>query len=184
MDAGLITILSVQGITLSVTVALFLGLLRTLRSDIRDVRGDLNHNFGPLPDWQGDGACHDNLQAHADLFPPYNGKAGIEEWERYLHKQMEGIIRWCSRCPVMEKCGEMAVEQELTGPYGGRTFFLGKEMGVPKPLISKAPGPVRRMYTANLTAHERESRRFFHDLLSSGEAAHPWQVGISTIPAA
>ena len=41
MDAGLIIILSVQGVTLLVTVALSLGLLKVLRSDLRDVRKDL-----------------------------------------------------------------------------------------------------------------------------------------------
>ena len=97
--------------------------------------------LGSLSEWREDGACFDNPQAYADLFPSYNGEAGVEEWSRYLRKQMEGLIRWCSRCPVMEKCGEHAMEKELTGPFGGRTFFEGREMGVPNPSFPKRPAP-------------------------------------------
>ena len=130
------------------------GWARWVMVEGEDEWGEVQHHvrqwvfpsFGSLPDWWGDGACVGNPQAHVDLFPSYNGKAGVEEWERYLYKQMEGLIRWCSRCPVMEKCGEWAVEKEATGPYGGRTFFEGKEMGVPKPLISKAPGTRSRRW--------------------------------------
>ena len=48
MDTGIIISLSLQGVTLSVMVALFWGLMKVLRQDIREVKTDLGSDLRDL----------------------------------------------------------------------------------------------------------------------------------------
>lgn len=48
MDTGIVTILSVQAVTLSVMIALFWGLMKVLRQDIREVKDDLGSDLRDL----------------------------------------------------------------------------------------------------------------------------------------
>ena len=82
-----------------------------------------------------------------------------------------GIQTWCSICPIMIRCGEHAVAEGYSGPFGGRIFWEGKEVGTAEKHIRSMPGSSRRMYTENLSNHEQADRNHCHELFSQ----HVWR---------
>lgn len=82
----------------------------------------------------------------------------------------------------MIRCGEYAMENRLHGPFGGRIFWDGNEVGTPQKHVGAPPGATRRLYTSNLKSHELSDRRHVQELLAYGKAKHPWQVGLSYLP--
>lgn len=133
-------------------------------------------------DFLEEGSCWNNAEASAALFPPREvggTPLSLEEWYDLLTK---GLVAWCTSCPIMRECGEAARDWGWTGPYGGRLFFEGREIGSTHRQARELPGEARRLYTAALGNNERASHRHCHDLLARGFAQHPWQEEPSYLP--
>lgn len=127
--------------------------------------------FEKAPDFQEDGACYNNPDAHRDLFPPRKEGPRVLSVEEYDDIQVRGLAIWCSGCPIMMECGREAAAQRLTGPFGGRIFWEGKEVGLSPENAKLVPVPAQRLYAENLTNSERSDRNHCHELLAPGAAA-------------
>ena len=125
--------------------------------------------FGKAPDFQEDGACYNNPVAYEELYPPRIVGGKPLSLAEYDDIQVRGLAIWCSGCPIMMECGREAAAQGLTGPFGGRIFWEGKEVGLSPENAKLVPGPAQRLYTENLTNSERSDRNHCHGLL--GHAA-------------
>ena len=134
-----------------------------------------NFNLGHISEFQRGGNCYNNDLAYLDLYPPY--KIGGRPLALSAHDALvyKGIMKWCSGCPVLDRCGKEAAERGYSGPFGGRIFFDGKEVTVSGPAAEGLPGRTRRLYTDNLTNHDRMERNHCYELMRDGRANHPWQ---------
>lgn len=138
--------------------------------------------FGPMPDFQRGGACYGNAAAHADLHPPRSVGGRALSLDEHDDAVALGIQTWCGSCPIMLQCGEHARTEGYSGPYGGRIFWEGKEVGMAQRHAAAMPGSARRLYSSNLTNHERADRKHCHDLYATGRAQHTWQEAESFVP--
>lgn len=132
-------------------------------------------DLGPLPEFQQGGACFQNVNAQRDLYPPriVGGRAlSLDEHDDAVAR---GIQTWCGACPIMVQCGEKAAEMGYSGPFGGRIFWEGKEVGMAEKHSRRMPVSSRRMYTENLSKHEQADRNHCHELLAKGVSQHVWR---------
>ena len=139
-------------------------------------------HLGGIPEFQQGGACYRNPAAYADLYPPRIVGGRPLSLEEHDDAVTRGIQTWCGVCPIMTQCGEKAAEMGYSGPFGGRMFWEGKEVGTAQRHAAAMPGTARRMYSSNLTNHERADRKHCHDLLAVGRAQHTWQEEESFVP--
>ena len=106
-------------------------------------------------DLEREGNCYRNEEAHAALFPPWKmgGEPLEAEVENHHVQRMLGMIKWCLPCPVREECGAAAVAGGWIGPYGGRMWWKGEEVGIPP----------------------KADLKHVYDLLAKGKSRHIWQ---------
>ena len=124
-----------------------------------------------MADFQQGGTCYENPAAHAALYPPRSVGGKMLSLAEHDDAVARGIQTWCSICPIMIRCGEHAVAEGCSGPFGGRIFWEGKEVGMAEKHIRFMPGSSRRMYTENLSNHEQADRNHCHELFSQ----HVWR---------
>lgn len=127
-------------------------------------------------DLEREGNCYRNEKAHAALFPPWKmgGEPLEAEVENHHVQRMLGMIKWCLPCPVREECGAAAVAGGWIGPYGGRMWWKGEEVGIPPKMAKHLPEPVRR-FTPNPRPGEKADLKHVYELLAKGKSRHIWQ---------
>ena len=68
----------------------------------------------------------------------------------------------------MMECGREAARNNLSGPWGGKWFFNGREMGSTHRQTAELPGATRRLFADNLPNNLRSSWKNIHGLYVKG----------------
>ena len=135
--------------------------------------------LGKPPAFRYRGNCYKIPEAHAALYPP----RVEEDYKKWEFSSMLGMIKWCSPCPVLEECGQWAIDHKESGPYAGRWFNDGVMAAVPHSLKTSIPGGMDMFSDVPVANNNaRANRKENYDIYASGEGGRSYRKSKSLLP--